>query len=42
MIRISDLEESLRDKTDDLREKKVDKTVLGDLLVKLGTTLKEK
>lgn len=41
-IRISDLESSLRDKADDLKAKKVDKTTLGDLLIKLGTTIKDK
>ncbi len=35
-IRITDLENSLQDKTDTLNNKKVDKKVLGQLLVSLG------
>ncbi|MEP0263191.1 fructose 1,6-bisphosphatase [Dokdonia sp.] len=39
-IRISDLEESLNDKTTSLDEKKVDKSQLGNLLIKLGESIK--
>ena len=41
-IRISDLEASLRDKADELKEKKVDKAALGELFIKLGTSIKGK
>lgn len=39
-IRISDLEEALNDKTGDLDAKKVDKSQLGSLLIKLGENIK--
>lgn len=35
-IRISDLEESINQRTEDLDTKKLDKSILGDLLIKLG------
>jgi len=39
-IRISDLEESLNDKAASLDEKKVDRSQLGNLLIKLGESIK--
>ncbi len=39
-IRISDIEESLNDKTTSLDKKKVDKSQLGNLLIKLGESIK--
>ncbi len=39
-IRISDLEESLNDKATSLDEKKVDRSQLGNLLIKLGESIK--
>ncbi|MGB1308732.1 MAG: fructose 1,6-bisphosphatase [Oceanihabitans sp.] len=38
-IRITDLENSLSDKTDALNQAKVDKQLLGDLLIKLGENI---
>lgn len=39
-IRISDLEESLNHKSDTLEAKKVNKSELGDLLIKMGEKIK--
>ena len=39
-IRISDLEEALNDKAEALDAKKVDRSHLGDLLIKLGEKIK--
>ncbi len=41
-IRITELENSLEEKTDDLNAKKVDKKLLGKLLVDLGEKISEK
>lgn len=38
-IRISDLEESINQRTEDLDKTKIDKNVLGDLLIKMGEKL---
>ena len=40
-IRISDLEQSLNDKTEDLDNKKVSRASLGDLLIRLGENIEE-
>ena len=40
-IRITELENSLEAKTDELSEQKVDRKLLGDLLVKLGNKISE-
>lgn len=39
-IRISDLEEALNDKTETLDHKKVNRSDLGDLLIRLGENIK--
>lgn len=39
-IRISDLEESLNEKTEILETKKIDKSQLGELLIQLGENIK--
>ena len=41
-IRITDLENSLEDKADKLDDQKVDKKLLGDLLISLGEKLASK
>ncbi|WP_108867472.1 fructose 1,6-bisphosphatase [Aquimarina aquimarini] len=41
-IRITELEDNLADKTDMLDNKKVDKKVLGDLLINLGEKINQK
>lgn len=41
-IRITDLENSLEDKADKLTEQKVDKKLLGDLLITLGEKIASK
>lgn len=40
-IRITELEDKLETKADELHEQKVDRKLLGDLLVKLGTKIGE-
>ena len=40
-IRITELEDTLEAKTSDLNEQKVDRKLLGDLLVKLGNKISE-
>lgn len=40
-IRITELEDNLAIKTDELNEQKVDRKLLGDLLVKLGNKIAE-
>lgn len=39
-IRISDLEDSLNEKAETLENKKVDRSQLGDLLIKMGEKIK--
>ncbi|WP_103865346.1 fructose 1,6-bisphosphatase [Aquimarina sp. I32.4] len=41
-IRITELEDNLEDKTDMLDNKKVDKKILGDLLINLGEKINQK
>lgn len=41
-IRITDLENALEDKADKLNEQKVDKKLLGDLLISLGEKIASK
>jgi len=41
-IRITDLENALEDKADQLDEKKVDRKLLGDLLISLGEKIASK
>lgn len=41
-IRITDLENALEDKADKLYEQKVDKKLLGDLLISLGENISSK
>ncbi|WP_103069722.1 fructose 1,6-bisphosphatase [Aquimarina sediminis] len=41
-IRITELEDNLTDKTEVLEAKKVDKKVLGDLLINLGEKINQK
>lgn len=40
-IRITELEDKLDTKTEELNEQKVDRKLLGDLLIKLGTKISE-
>ena len=40
-IRITELENNISDKADSLEQTKVDKKVLGDLLIKLGSKINE-
>ncbi|MFD0861118.1 fructose 1,6-bisphosphatase [Sungkyunkwania multivorans] len=40
-IRITELENSLQERTDELQDKKVDRALLGDLLIKLGENIRK-
>lgn len=40
-IRITELEDSIENKIENLEEKKVDRKLLGDLLIKLGNKISE-
>ena len=40
-IRITEVEDSFNNKLDDLEEKKLDRKLLGDLLIKLGNKISE-
>lgn len=40
-IRISDLESTLQDKIDTLDDKKADRKLIGDLLIKMGEKIRE-
>ena len=40
-IRITELENNLEDKIDDLNEKKVDRKLLGELFTKLGEKISQ-
>jgi len=40
-IRISDLEQSITERTEELDDKKMDRRTLGDLLIKMGESVKK-